>query len=262
MKSDFIEYIKNEFCFDDDETNKLIEHLNKPLKKTIRVNTNKISIPDFQDLAQQNGRTLSPTPLGKNMFYIDREDTSLALWTTLEHIAGLFYVQELAASSSPFFMSNDRIDHEEYLILDMSAAPWWKTTQLCEYYPQSCIIANEIDKSRLKGLYSNIDRIGTKNVCVTNYDGRFFKQVPEMFDKILLDAPCSGEWTGFKTDDALKFWNIKNIKRIAKLQFGLLEAALISCKIGGEITYSTCTLNRIENEQVIEKLQKKYGINF
>jgi len=56
-------------------------------------------------------------------------------------------------------------------------------------------------------------------VFVTNYDGRFFKNTPEIFDKILLDAPCSGEGTAYKTDDALKFWNIKNIKRIAKLQF-------------------------------------------
>lgn len=93
---------------------------------------------------------------------------------------------------------------------------------------------------------------------MTNYDGRFFGNYPEIFDKILLDAPCSGEGTAYKTDDALKFWNLKNIKRIAKLQAQLLESALISLKIGGEIVYSTCTLNRLENEEIIQSLLEKY----
>jgi 16S rRNA (cytosine1407-C5)-methyltransferase len=159
-------------------------------------------------------------------------------------------------------MSNDTIDNTEYTILDMSASPGWKTTQLSEYYPNATIIANELDKTRLKGLFSNIDRMWGENIYVTNYDGRFFKQIPETFDKVLLDAPCSGEGTAFKTDDALKHWNIKNIKRIAKLQFGLLEAAGKTIKVWGEIIYSTCTLNTMENEEVLEKFLKKYEWKF
>lgn len=93
------------------------------------------------------------------MFYIDREDTSLALGHTLEHIAGYIYMQELAASSSPFYMSEDSIDEQEYTILDMSASPGGKTTQLAEYYPNSLIIANEIDKSRMRQLHENTDRL-------------------------------------------------------------------------------------------------------
>ena len=165
------------------------------------------------------------------MFYIDREDTSIALGHTLEHISGYFYVQELAASSSPFYLSGDQIDTQNYTILDMSASPGGKTTQLAEYYPNSIIIANEIDKTRMKQLYENTDRLGAKNVFVTNYDGRFLSNYPEIFDKILLDAPCSGEGTAYKTDDALKYWNIKNIRRIAKLQAQLLESALIALKV-------------------------------
>jgi len=113
----------------------------------------------------------------------------------------------------------------------MSASPGGKTTQLAEYYPNSVIIANEIDKSRMRQLHENTDRLGTKNVFVTNYDGRFFANYEELFDKILLDAPCSGEGTAYKSDDALKYWNIKNIKKIAKLQFQLLESAMISLKV-------------------------------
>jgi len=75
----------------------------------------------------------------------------------------------------------------------MSASPGGKTTQLAEYYPNATILANEIDKARMRQLHENIDRLGAKNVFVSNYDGRYFAHYPEFFDKILLDAPCSGE---------------------------------------------------------------------
>ncbi len=259
MKQDFLDYIQNEFDFSDSEISDFEGSLNTPLKKSIRVNTNKISVANFKKLAEKNNWILTETSLWNNIFYIDRDDTSIPLGHTLEHISGLFYVQELAASSSPFYMSEDEIDTTPYLILDMSASPGWKTTQLTEYYPNSLIVANELDKTRLKWLFSNLDRMSSLHTVVTNYDGRFFKQIPEIFDKVLLDAPCSWEWTGYKTDDALKYWNIKNIKRIAKLQFGLLEAAIKATKPGWEIVYSTCTLNTIENEQILAKTQKKYG---
>lgn len=262
MKKDFIQYIKKEFGFDDLEIEKFEKSLNTPLKKSIRVNTNKISISDFKKRAQKNKWSLTETNLWKNIFYIDRTDArEVALGNTPEHIAGYFYVQEIAASSSPFFMSGDKIDTNPYLILDMSASPGGKTTQLQEYYPNSLIVANELDKSRLKWFFSNLDRMSSLKTVATNYDWRFFKNIPEIFDKILLDAPCSWEWTAFKTDEALKYWNIKNIKVVSKLQFWLLESAIKSCKVWWEIVYSTCTLNKFENEWVIEKALKKYGDN-
>ena len=262
MKQDFLNYIQETFEFSVSEMTEVSCALSRPLWKTLRVNTHKISVEAFKKLAGNHGWTLRETPLWNNMFYIDREDTSLALGHTLEHIAGYFYVQELAASSSPFYMSEDVRDDTEYLILDMSASPGGKTTQLAEYYPNSLIVANEIDKSRMRQLHENTDRLWAKNVFVTNYDGRYFGNFPEMFDKILLDAPCSGEGTAYKTDDALKYWNLKNIKRIAKLQFQLLEHAFISLKVWGELVYSTCTLNRLENEEILNKLTDKYGEYF
>lgn len=259
MKQDFLTYIQDTFDFSKKEMSDFESALSKPLGKSVRINTNKISIQDFKNIAKQNNWILTESGLGKNMFYIDREDTSVALGNTLEHINGYFYIQEVAASSSPYYMSGDIVDTDPYLILDMSASPWGKTTELAEYYPNSLIVANEIDKARLKWLFINLNRMWAENVVCTNYDGRFFKQTGEIFDKVLLDAPCSWEGTSFKTDDALKYWNLKNIKRIAKLQFGLLEAAVKSTKPGGEIVYSTCTLNTLENEQIVEKIMKKYG---
>jgi len=110
MKQDFLDYIQETFAFSPSEMTEFSCALVKPLGKTLRVNTNKISLEDFRNLAQQHKWKLRETPLGKNMFYIDRDDTSLALGHTLEHIAGYFYVQELAASSSPYYMSDDTID--------------------------------------------------------------------------------------------------------------------------------------------------------
>ncbi len=261
MKKDFVEYIKSEFGFTDEEVAKFEEALKTPLKKSIRVNTNKISIEDFKKRVEAKWWILTLTSLWKNIFYVDRptEELTVALGNTPEHISGYFYVQEVAASSSPFYMSGDVIDNGEYTILDMSASPGWKTTQLLEYYPNSLIVANELDKWRLKWFFSNLDRMSALKAVATNYDGRFFKQIPEIFDKVLLDAPCSWEWTAFKTDDALKYRNIKNIKNVAKLQFWLLEAAIKTTKVWAEIVYSTCTLNKFENEWVIEKALKKYG---
>jgi 16S rRNA (cytosine1407-C5)-methyltransferase len=262
MKQDFLDYIQDTFEFPADEMQDFIATLSKPLKKTLRVNTNKISIEDFKVLVKKQWWTLWETPLGKNMFYVDRENITFALGHSLEHITGYFYVQELAASSSPFYMSGDQIDTGEYTILDMSASPGWKTTGLAEYYPNSTIIANEIDKWRMKQLHENLDRLWAANTYITNYDGRFFGNFPEVFDKILLDAPCSWEWTAYKSWDALKYWNLKNIKRIAKLQFQLLENALIATKVWGELVYSTCTLNRLENEDILNKLTDRYGDHF
>lgn len=260
MKKDFLTYVQNEFNFTENEMKDFEIGLSKPLKKSIRINTNKISIDDFKKLAEKKGWILTPSGYGTNLFYIDRVyDLDVPLGNTLEHTNGYFYIQEVAASSSPFYLSGDTIHQDKLLILDMSASPGWKTTSLSEYYPNAIIIANELDKKRLKTLFENSDRMGSENVVITNYDGRFFRNYENTFDRILLDAPCSGEGTAFKTDDALKYWNIKNIKNIAKLQLGLLESALIALKEWGEIIYSTCTINTIENEGVIEKVMEKYG---
>jgi len=260
MKKDFIDYIRNEFDFSQDEINNFENACSMPLKKSIRVNTNKISVENFKKLVWEKWWKLTDTCLWKNTFYIDRaEDLDIALWNTVEHLNGFFYIQELAASSSPFYMSGDKVDKNEYLILDMSASPWWKTTQLSEYYPNSIIIANEINKQRLKWLFVNLDRMSSSNVLVTNYDWRFFREYLEKFDKVLLDAPCSWEWTAYKTDDSLKYWNIKNIKSIAKLQLSLIDSALKTLKVWWELVYSTCTLNRIENEWVIDLVMQRYA---
>ncbi len=140
----------------------------------------------------------------------------------------------------------------------MCASPGGKTTQLADYFPDSLIIANEVNRTRTPQLFDNLDRMGYDNIAVVSCDGRFFQNFPDFFDAVLLDAPCSGEGTVFRDSSIVDHWHEKNIDRIAKLQKQLMETAEAVTAPGGTLSYSTCTLNVMENEEVIDsRLQKE-----
>lgn len=256
----YISYLQSTFGISESEAISWWKSMHQPIGKSIRINTQKVSIEKFIVEHEKVGWHFTPTDIPE-VFYVDRDDTSTALGATEEHQSGQFYIQEAAASHPPHIMrkvlKNSSSDQHPSLILDMCSSPWGKTTQLAEYFPDSLIIANEADKGRLPQLYENIDRMWHNNICVTNYDWRYYKHFPHLFDAILLDAPCSWEWCAFKTKEALKNWHIKNIRRIAKLQYQLFVTAFRALKPGWVLLYSTCTLNKEENEGVIEKWLKK-----
>ena len=133
----------------------------------------------------------------------------------------------------------------------MCAAPAGKTTQLADYFPDSLVIANEVNRTRTPQLFDNLDRMGYANVAVVSCDGRFFQNFQGFFDAVLLDAPCSGEGTAFRDASVIDHWHEKNIDRIAKLQKQLFETAETIVAPGGVVSYSTCTLNTMENEEVV-----------
>ncbi len=125
---------------------------------------------------------------------------------------------------------------------------------------QGMLVANEFSSSRLKVLSANIQRCGVTNVGMTHFDAKVFGQwLPETFDAILLDAPCSGEGTVRKDEDALRNWSIESIDEIAAVQQGLLESAFHALKPGGVLVYSTCTLSEQENQAVCQSLLDKFG---
>lgn len=175
------------------------------------------------------------------------------------HMLGWFYIQELAASLPAHFMDIPMSG----AILDMSAAPGGKTVQLADAVlqagSQAIVWANDLDAGRLPVLENNLDRTGMYNTCVSKYSAAVFgTSHPEFFDSVLLDAPCSGEGTGFKSDAAFKWWKPSVVENIASLQFQLLTSAVLACKPGGSIIYSTCTLNPIENEDNIRRILDLY----
>lgn len=251
----FSDYLQATFDFSASEVEEIIAAMKQPLGKSIRVNTRKIALEDFTLHAREQGWELTPTDIPE-VFLIDREDTTIALGNTLEHQAGWFYIQEVAAAHPPFLLkeeiqrTKDKVQNGG-LILDMCAAPGGKTTQLADYFPDALVIANEVNRTRTPQLFDNLDRMGYDNIAVVSCDGRFFQNFPEFFDAVLLDAPCSGEGTAFRDGAVIDHWHEKNIDRIAKLQKQLMETAETVVKPDGFLSYSTCTLNTLENEEVI-----------
>ncbi|UAB68871.1 16S rRNA (cytosine(1407)-C(5))-methyltransferase RsmF [Vibrio sp. SCSIO 43132] len=234
----------------------------RPLRRSIRVNTLKISVEDFLVRAEAKGWTLTPVPWCDTGFWIEREETdTVPLGNTAEHMAGLFYIQE-ASSMMPVtaLLADNDVDALN-TVLDVAAAPGSKTTQIAAALNnRGALVANEFSASRIKGLYSNIQRCGVRNVALTNFDGRIFGGwLPEQFDAILLDAPCSGEGTIRKDPDAMNNWSKESVLDIAHTQKDLIESAFYALKPGGVLVYSTCTLNLEENQQVCHHLKEKFG---
>ncbi|WED23157.1 16S rRNA (cytosine(1407)-C(5))-methyltransferase RsmF [Vibrio sp. JC009] len=233
----------------------------RPLRRSIRVNTLKISVNDFLARAAEKGWKLTPVPWCDTGFWIERdENDTTPLGNTAEHMAGLFYIQE-ASSMMPVTALLFEQQEAFNTVLDVAAAPGSKTTQIAAAMNNNgALVANEFSASRIKGLYSNIQRCGVRNVALTNFDGRVFGGwLPEQFDAILLDAPCSGEGTIRKDADAMNNWSKESIQEIAHTQKDLIESAFHALKPGGVIVYSTCTLNLEENQQVCHHIKEKFG---
>lgn len=208
-----------------------------------------------RDLAQSlinRGVTLEPvgkwSKVGLQIF-----ESQVPLGATPEYLGG-HYILQAAASFLPV-MALAPQEHER--VLDMAAAPGGKTTYIAALMKNTgCIFANDSNKSRAKGLIGNIHRLGAKNTIVCNYDAREFPKVIGGFDRVLLDAPCSG--TGVIAKDASVKTNKteKDFILLPQLQKQLLLAAIDSVdhasKTGGYVVYSTCSVTVEENEQVVQ----------
>ena len=232
----------------------------RPLRRSIRVNTLKISVGAFLDLVSSYGWQLTPVPWCEEGFWIERDDEeSLPLGSTAEHLSGLFYIQEASSMLPVAALFADGNQPER--VMDVAAAPGSKTTQIAaRMNNRGAILANEFSASRVKVLHANISRCGIHNVALTHFDGRVFgAALPEAFDAILLDAPCSGEGVVRKDPDALKNWSVESNLEIAATQRELIDSAFHALRPGGTLVYSTCTLNRDENEDVCLWLKQRYA---
>ena len=181
------------------------------------------------------------------------------LGRAIEHILGYYYIQELA-SMLPIIALAPK---EGETILDLCSAPGSKTTQMAsEMNNTGTIIANELSLGRIKILASNLERCGVTNTIITKKEGsalcKRLKKGNFQFNKILIDAPCSGEGTLRSTPKTYIMWNIKTIKYLPRIQEQLIESALEILKPKGEIIYSTCTHAPEENEGVINQILQKH----
>ncbi len=217
-------------------------------RKSIRVNTLKTSIEELKNrLSKYN---LEQVSWCKEGFYIDYKQYKGNLSYSLEHKKGLIFIQE-SASMIPSIVLNP---NEKDIVLDYCAAPGSKTTHLASLMQnKGLIIANDINIFRLKILIENLKRCSVLNTIVTQENDFKIK-----FDKILLDAPCSG--TGKirgKTQvsiNTLKTWNENFIKKLSNTQKTLITNAFSLLKPNGTLVYSTCSLEPEEDEQVVDFL--------
>ncbi|WP_127532476.1 RsmF rRNA methyltransferase first C-terminal domain-containing protein [Paenibacillus kobensis] len=165
------------------------------------------------------------------------------------HAAGLYYIQEPSAMSAA-----EALDAQPgETILDLAAAPGGKTTQIAgAMNGEGLLIANEIHPARAKILSENVERCGIRNAVVTSASpDQLSVRFPAMFDRIMLDAPCSGEGMFRKDPDAIAEWSPEHVQMCAARQADILEHAAIMLKPGGRLVYSTCTFNRSENEKAM-----------
>ncbi|WP_211164261.1 16S rRNA (cytosine(1407)-C(5))-methyltransferase RsmF [Shewanella salipaludis] len=233
-----------------------IAYCDKPLRRSIRVNSLKISAADFIALMAPKGWVFEAIPWCSDGFWISYDEEE-QLGNAVEHLQGLFYIQEASSMLPPTALF---AGSEPQLVLDLASAPGSKTTQMAALMHNSgLLVANEYSASRVKVLHANVLRMGASHCALTHFDGRVFGEyLYERFDAVLLDAPCGGEGTVRKDPDALKHWDPLDVQAIAETQKALLVSAFLALKPGGSLVYSTCTLNRTENQGVCEYLRQTY----
>ena len=236
----------------------LIEYSNKPLRPSIRVNTLKITVSELIPILESKGFQLHPIPWCNDGFWISNGPIE-SLGNSVEHLQGLFYIQEASSMLPPIALFSEQSDFT--MVLDMAAAPGSKTTQIAATMKNNgLLVANEYSSSRVKMLHANLVRMGVTNSAITHFDAEVFGEyLFETFDAILLDAPCGGEGTVRKDPDALKNWSLADVEAIATKQKQLICSAFESLNVGGTLVYSTCTLSRQENQEVCLHLQETYG---
>jgi NOL1/NOP2/sun family putative RNA methylase len=226
-----------------DEAEAFFASYDQPARPGLRVNPRKIAPDQFQELAPW---PLEPIPWCKDGFYLpEGAPAGKHPW----HAAGVYYLQEPSAMAPVAALGLG----PGQAVADVCAAPGGKSTQiLSELDARSLLVANEVIGSRVKPLGENLERWGARQAIITNQEiSRMAAARPGQCDRVLLDAPCSGEGLFRRTPEARVEWSPAHVEGSARRQQSLLESAAGLVVPGGELVYSTCTFAPEENEQVI-----------
>ena len=238
-----------------EEYGQYLKSFKEEWKPGLRVNTWKI---DPRDLAKLVPWDLEPVPWTDNGFYYDGSLEGEALRPSKHpaYYAGLYYLQEPSAMTPAAMLPvvpGDRV-------LDLCAAPGGKSTELASKLKgRGMLVSNDISYSRARALLKNLELAGAANICVTSEAPEKLACVwPEYFDKILVDAPCSGEGMFRRDEDMVKDWTAHGPSYYAPIQRQIAVQAVRMLKPGGMLLYSTCTFSRIEDEGNIEYILEHY----
>jgi NOL1/NOP2/sun family putative RNA methylase len=224
-------------------------------KKSIRVNTIKISREKLLKRLEKKEIRLKQIPWYKDGFFVESEK---GIAKTLERFLGYYYIQEASSMIPPLILNPGKREK----VLDLCAAPGSKTTQIAMLMKNSgVIVANDDDLKRIKALRINLQKMGVKNCIVTYEKGENFWRHEMKFDKVLVDAPCSGSGEIISSFSSINFWSQARVKELSSLQKKLIYSASRCLRENGVLVYSTCSLDPEENEEVIDFCVKKIGLS-
>ena len=246
LPKDFEKDMKD--LLNDEEYSAFIKSYDLPSYKGLRINQLKV------EKASNLPFKLEPIPWCETGYYYSDPDQP---GKHILHEIGLYYIQEPSAMAP---VEELDIKEGDY-VLDMCAAPGGKSTQIAaKLNGTGILISNEIISSRAKILSSNIERMGIKNAIVLNEEPKnIAKHFQCFFDKILVDAPCSGEGMFRKNPEAISEWSKENVLMCKERQLSILEEAEKALAKTGRIVYSTCTFSKEENEDTISAFLERHS---
>lgn len=221
--------------------------LDKPMYHGLRINTMKISVDEFLKI---NPFNLKPVPWCENGFYYDETVDKPSKHPY--YYAGLYYIQEPSAMTPANVLPVEKGDR----VLDICAAPGGKSTELAaKLNGTGVLVSNDISASRAKALLKNLEVFGATNaLIISEAPYKLSERFAGYFDKILIDAPCSGEGMFRKSNSMITAWENNGNQLFRDLQVSILKEVVKMLKPGGKILYSTCTFAPLENEKSVEYL--------
>jgi 16S rRNA C967 or C1407 C5-methylase (RsmB/RsmF family)/NOL1/NOP2/fmu family ribosome biogenesis protein len=239
LPPDYVRAIKNQLGTNADA---FLASYDQPPTAGLRINPAKISLAGLHELT---GWNLEPIPWCETGAYIDPAARAGA---HPYHAAGLYYLQEPSAMA----VAEVAAIEPGMTVLDLAAAPGGKSTQIATAIgPGGLLVANEIHPGRIKPLGENLERWGATRTVITNADPARLRNIGPAFDRVIVDAPCSGEGLFRREPEARLEWSVARMSGSAGRQREILTAALGLVRPGGALVYSTCTFNELENEHVV-----------
>ena len=257
---DFINELNNDFT--ERNVDKILTGMSEERYTTFRVNYLKSNEVEVEDELVKNGLEFEKVRITESNFnfnaYVIYNKNEKDLSKLKIYEDGKIYVQSISSMIPPIILRPEPGEK----VLDMAAAPGSKTTQMAAMMNnEGYILANEIDKFRCEKLKYNVEKQGASIVHIINKDGTQLNNSAKSFDKILVDAPCSGEGRFIVSNKkTYQHWSLKMQKELVEIQKKLLSNAINLCKINGTILYSTCALSLAENEKVIDWAINNFNI--
>lgn len=230
------------------EWDEFLAACDRPLPTDLRTNTLRIRPEDLRVRFAHRGIALEPFAWEPTFFR-----TAQPVGATLEHWAGLFYLQEITQSIPVAALDPQPGE----LVLDLCAAPGGKTTDIAaRMQNRGRLVANEPNGRRQQALLANVNRVGAWNVAISEYRGQDFP-LGGGFDRVLVDAPCSAEGTLRKESSLRNGATPSAIRRLARIQEMLVLRGFDLLRVGGRLVYSTCTFAPEENEAIVAHLLER-----